>query len=306
MEFADRKIADANRSLFVFVLLVFCVVGVAKLVIDGTPAGTVYFVVIVSAIVLAFLINLFIKENQSRIIEYPFSRTILQSSVMFYAGILTMFAVNLVTSKAFGAHIYEIIKPPFLASTQNQLVGLTSFKAIETSLSPAWNAFVDIITASVGETLVYKLIAFWVGAIMVFFVMKAVRLDYGETTNKVLRFMGGLAIASTLFMITHVYNADYAAQPAYFAYAWAFLAICITLLYFFNVSLPFVVGLHLGNNLMAIGVAPGLKALFNMQEPWIQIPLLIFFVATLLGIIITLFKAPREIGETFTNIDTGI
>jgi len=246
----ERNKLDTSRALLFPIFLILTLIGVSSTFILNLENGKVYFIILVIAIVSLYITYFFLPKD-TNIIEYAFSKSLLQSIFFFFLGVLIIPVLNiLLIISGVAARSYTIIKPFAVFSTAGSLTG-TTFKVIQLQLDKFWSFFFTVWTAGVMETFIFNFAAVVVGTLIGHFILQlSPNMVKKEEHKRIFRAGVALLFSGVLFSAAHTLNETYDSINM-FLINFIFLLLLNIILYYFNFVIMFVVGIHMSNNFFA-------------------------------------------------------
>lgn len=275
-----------SRNPFTFILLLLALVGVIGVALVGGENGIIYFFIVLGGISVIVLHRLFFKSEQP-LTEVPIATSIYASVLMYWSGIILISLFNIIGAIVSLPKFHQFIKPFAMFLSVDAISGLPAgqtLTVVNIGLSKFWQAFFTVFVAGTLEPLVFGFVAIIVGELFGFGIISLIDKSFNTNFSnskhtKAIIFIFGMIISIILFVKAHELNASYTTITM-FAVAGIFRLLSNFALYYFNLSLSFLIGLHMANNAWAFGIGNTIGGFFIWNL--LAVPIVMIFVLSFL------------------------
>jgi len=230
---------------------------------SGIDAANKYLILLLVGIVWFAVAIIYIKDKYPSFhVFYPIEDDNGKAIKAFFIGLVAIIALVVATNVfSFGYNVTSFTKP------------LNNFE-LTTFGSDWWLFHIIGVTAPVIEEIVLGCF-FVIGSLMFGFLLLYV-LNVRNPQSSTMPYIIAIILSTILFSAMHYFNGTYrntdgTINIAMFMYAAMFRLILNTIIYiqvgfFKNLGLSFSIGVHMGNNMMALGLAAVGAALFTTWQ----------------------------------------
>lgn len=255
-----KKFNEVNIGDWVFLILLFSIVGTVYLAMNGTKAGTIYAVLISLSFVVLLLLTLLKKDEDklTDVILIPFSKKF-SLSVFFYAlGSLIPFILQFILYFSIGFSLVGFSVPLF---TGDIVDAGQSFSVVELESQTSTKIFNIMYVAGSDETVIYNWMAMIFGAIAGTIIIRMFSEERNFMKNKkkyrwLILFIA-YAFSIFVFVLSHKLNNTYISVGK-FIIAGIFLLISNLSMFQLGLPISFWIGYHQSNNLIYLVTLLGL------------------------------------------------
>lgn len=279
---------DMNFNLLLLFLLALTFIGNYWMLQKGIETGKIYFFMMLGAIGIFGLAQLFIRGDEfSTIKEYmkaPFSTSLSLSVLTFLGGWIIALGLGFLIS--FSSYSITSFSVPLFGA--DILKGVTqSFSTVEVSESMAWKIFNISFNAGATEEFVFTFALMLLGVLIGLFVSQIFSL---KSKNFVIAF--AFVFSTLLFVGAHKLNASY--MGIMFIFAGVFKLVSLLGVYWYGLFLTFWIGYHQANNLLYLIQQEGFVNVLNGFVSWFGLFFVAFFFALFWYLIANWDKAWSE------------